>query len=615
MNFLVIILFSLCRFGFGEQNSHFSNEYSQYQKYLSFSQFQTSEFYPAASKCENGNRDKFFWQCAPMVSVQTSTFNGKPNLFPHWNRSNSAPSCQYRVTQLKSSHLHHPHNSHRTPRNASLDSSDVKSSSLHHQKFLHPISLKISQHSCNDSFTLAKGGSSFYILAEGYFQLVCSIIDLFDNSYEVYCPHIPQHLINDQKNLGTIDHINGCMYITMILDFEHYDAYSEYGAMIKPNYRGLNYYLLNREKFCLTSSSHDKKHHTTTSSSTTTPIDSNFNRQEERYKYVFHHSHVISMERELSRGAWRLKQLPSSVEELLTLTSDPHNYDWIWDVSSTPDPHRSNHSSSSNNKIYESPTLEYCYLPQYNHTDEEKRMNLRFIGESHMRHYYDTLVSKIDPVFINTLKPKHSITYYKNYKFDQRVFAIQLANTLDLFADQYRFSICPNEDTMMTMILQTGTWDASWPPQQFMENPQSGKLLLDKLGVLTPTKHNCWKNIKSLLLDVMIAPRCRQRDRHETIENILKCEDSESERNHYMIELFNYYLDQGISKLQKDDYNPNLLYYRTRQVFLPRLLALKYVCVNHLICSKVTDASYEGLIAADGIQRELCSILQHQAME
>lgn len=210
-----------------------SNEYHQYQQYLSISTFNTTEFFPAATKCEKGNRDRFFLFCAPRVVNQVMSFQDKPNLVPHWTRSFPLPSCSYNITQA--SVKPHQHTSHRSSNNTSHTAS---------QGLLTPIYLKIHQHSCKDNFKQLLGGSSFYVLAEGYFQLTCSVVDYFNNHYDVFCPHVPSYLIHDEAALRTIDALDGCLRVTMILDFEHFDAYSESGTMVHPLYQELNYMLL-----------------------------------------------------------------------------------------------------------------------------------------------------------------------------------------------------------------------------------------------------------------------------------------------------------------------------------------------------------------------------------
>lgn len=118
----------------------------------------------------------------------------------------------------------------------------------------------INQKSCNSSSILLdtiKGGASFTIHASNVYHLVsCSVRDTFDGSYEVLCslPRVPS--INGREfhrvhSSGMAD----CFYLTISLDFEHFDAFSEaYGY-----YLPIDYHIVNNQKICFSHYASSKK--------------------------------------------------------------------------------------------------------------------------------------------------------------------------------------------------------------------------------------------------------------------------------------------------------------------------------------------------------------------
>jgi hypothetical protein len=565
-----------------------SYEYLQYEKFRAFSPFDHKEFFHLADGCENGKKEKMF-QCSSNVFSRIQQSNPDANGNPHWNRTdsiiNQKPSCRYSIDQIHSS-----------------------SSS-----FMSSIQLKITRSHCQDGFTQLPGGSSFYILAEGLFQLMCTITDHFDNSYSVVCPHIPFFLQNDHPTLETLRNTQGCMHITIILDYEHYDAFSEFGSYSGQVYPQLEVFLLNREKYCWKETTADH------------PVHHNHHSL-----YSFHLPPPSIGERSLSNGAWKLKDsilpIPVTAEELLTLAKNYSSYQWIWEI---------NESNNVNkNRYIETKNFQSCYPSSSSssvvdqNNENNNKMEFRFIGESHMRFYYDYILSLLYPEFIASLKPKHAETYHENYLFDLRVFTTHMTDFLSILTDDL-FRKKPEEVLHnTTMLFQTGAWDLSyWPLRQIMENSNEGPYFKDKMLSLFTTddqkkKDMTEKHLWMMWIDIMPYPRCRERDRVPEERQLNECINARNARNNYAIQATNDYFEsflvekiiqppqQNQQQEKKVIVSPHFRILQSRRMILPRLLSLNYVCGNHLICSKATEFSQEGVIAAEAIQRELCEILQ-----
>jgi hypothetical protein len=514
------------------------------------------------------------FECASNVYWRIQQSNPGANSNPHWNRTKTVidqkPSCRYSIDQIHSS-----------------------SSS-----FMSSVQLKITQSHCQDDFTQLSGGSSFYILAEGLFQLMCSIADHFDNSYSVVCPHIPFFLQNDHPTLETLRNAQGCMYITIILDYEHYDAFSEFGTYAGQYYKPLEIFLLNREEFCWKES------------------------EQLEQGYSFHFPPPSIGERSLSNGAWKLKDsilpIPVTAEELLTLAKNYSNYQWIWEI---------NESNNVNkNRYIETKNFQSCYpssSSSSSSSEVNKLLEFRFLGESHMRHYYDYMISRMYPEFIASLKPKHGETYHENYLFDLRAFCTHMTDFVVLLTNDLLKKSDTQEVKNVTMLLQTGAWDlAYWPLRQILENSNEGPYFKEQMLSLFVKDSKKVDFVKShfwmLWIDIMLYPRCVERDRVMDEKTIHGCLQAKQSSNNYVIEVANQYFESFLldnilpSEGSKGGItaSPHFRMLHSRKMYYPRLLSLKYVCVMHMMCGRATDYSEEGEVATEAIQRELCEILQ-----
>lgn len=80
------------------------------------------------------------------------------------------------------------------------------------------VTFSIVQYNCSSQFNRSLGGSSIDVKAEfGAYTTICAVHDLFTNHYTVTCS-LPAYYANESKL---------CINITAILDYEHFDAFSD----------------------------------------------------------------------------------------------------------------------------------------------------------------------------------------------------------------------------------------------------------------------------------------------------------------------------------------------------------------------------------------------------
>jgi len=171
--------------------SHASN-LNQYERYASLSNFDGSRFYAAASNCDYDT----LWTWANRCCAQATNdalFSNASNSLPHWPRPEiyTESACAYRWE---------------VPSGTGIKPD-----------------LVIYQENCSKNYSKSLGGSSFHIIARGDFLGQCEIRDLFDNSYHVFC-----HVSSEK-----------CFNVSITLDFEHFDAYAELGALFGRQYNPL----------------------------------------------------------------------------------------------------------------------------------------------------------------------------------------------------------------------------------------------------------------------------------------------------------------------------------------------------------------------------------------
>lgn len=598
-----ILVFSL--------GSSLGNYLEQFQRYLEGSSFNASSFYADIQECEL--MKKPIWLCAKQTYERVIKENTLMNKGFPWKRQDSRnPNCFYEIQQIMT-----------TPQ----------------EPFIH---LRVRQSNCSRPTFAGKtsflGGSSFHILSEGLYQLSCNYYDRFNNFYDVICHLHPSFLPPSEKvfKQDLLTDPAACTLITMILDFEHYDAYNEFTASFQSPAKPLEYFLLDRQPFCMLRSISElnplrnasfpspnsrSDHHNVLPASSENEMVS--------VAALLRASQQLNYDDDIIvNGVWKLKTSPKSISHLFSLASDPHNYDWKWQLDLLP-PSPTNEALQS--KL--SRSFKQC-IGFSGQRFSEYSNYYYFGGESHLRYGWDYFVESLDPSFISTLGVKHNSSQYGNLQSLTRTFMTQLNDFISFTCQRINNEHAKGSNT--TLILQTGTWDITyWPLRAILENPRSSGLLLQTLQQVL-SKNNgksCYDRIPQLVwLDTVLYPYCKQRDRSdETPEHQSACTKNRMGRNNYAILALNQYMEKKLQEMiqtiQLNDTSSlslvvskmdvsKLRVIPTRNIFLPRLLVVKYVCKNHYLCRELNEegktvvkssSSKEGIIAVEAIKRAICA--------
>jgi hypothetical protein len=567
--------------------SHNGNDLKQYKKYRhQISNYTTGEdYFPGVTACEKAPPNSC-WACRNGFFGRMNVSHSETNSLIHWEKTVpwNESSCQYQVKQIETS-------------------------------FSFPaIHLRITQYSCSDSFHPA-GGSSFYILSEGFFQQICDVEDRFDNSYDVYCPITPPSLhLNTTIHKYIQDSLNNCMYVTIFLDYEHFDAFSEVGnyGNYFHRFRPLDKRLINQQKFCFLPSS----------VSNDNIINNNQHSQEAIFEEQTHPHHQSHHQRDSNKyhrgklwddnlmitGYWMLKHFPKTSEELLELAKNPFNYEWNWWNPSISSSGAEAKSQEESFQTIVSQNLSHCYIKNFE--EPKSPMKVYFLGASHLRYMFDYLIHEAYPDFMSRLNWK--IIYHvlaENYlQYDHKVFNIQLAEFIDHIIDEQTLSHC-NEN--VTFIIEPGTWDISfwWSPRATIENPMASPYLWKIFDYLQ--NNPCAKNFHVIWMEIHPYPRCYQRDRpDETPENLASCFQKQNRNNYAMNALSEYYENYFYHhSYWNNKSSTQFRIIKNSDLLFPRFLVSKYVCDNHYLCPKnLEDRSKEGILQAKMIQIAACQL-------
>ena len=434
------------------------NDYEQYKRYTSLSTFDGSKYYRAASECENDPRNKAIYLCAELLHVAVQK-ESVINTIPHWNRTDGVMTCNYEVEQRFSSAT--------TSENGGAITDNAY------------VWLRIMQSNCSNKYPLSLGGSSFDVIAAGNQLEACEVIDNFDDTYDVYCPSrstakllyhqaaamasfsppstsiatassgMPHHTAH-ASNAHFLQH--GCLNVSITLDFEHFDAYSERGTYYEHMWTIIRHVLVNNRRFCRFPQHHNHRQH--------------HQHQHQLTHVTPSYSLDVAIREEafrMSLGNWKKKRpdtsSTSSSSSLSASSSPPLAL--LFDESSP--------QSRANFSYQESLTWEWewetdgGFLDRVNFTNCLKKRNVILVGESHMRYNWDAMVMDLkDEVareHLKSLDRKHDSSEVDLLKFEHVLFAKHLGKKIDYFCDKVEKE---NFSQNFTIVLQTGAWDMTF---------------------------------------------------------------------------------------------------------------------------------------------------------
>jgi hypothetical protein len=508
------------------------NTYAVYEAYQSRSTFDGSTFYSQASSCEShtGLKWNALTWCVEALTVNTMK-KSATNKDDHWQRPKGAnqTSCSYALQNFTTPH-------------------DIKGKRV--------FSFQIVQSNCTSSWPLAKGGSSFDVVAAGNTLRNCAVVDLFDDTYRVNCP------------LGRNGVPHSCENISVTLNFEHYDAFAERGAYYERQYNPLGVSIAQSLRHCLPAGP-------TSSEVPPNPRD------------------IIDSKARLLRapgeGVWRLKSslTSKSTPEIApaagsaaslgnaTLVSDSINntyevnsqFKWIWH-------HR---------------------MPPVNLRRCLEQQRVIMIGASHCRYNWDDMAitafpELAKPVFKKTIR-HHMNLKFGDFEFMFAFFAKEVGPMLKGICDEALV-----KKSNYTVVFQIGSWDSTfWPAQQFISNPLSASSVIKELNNVLD--RGCGEYISFVWVQQVPYPNCLV-GRPDGTGMSEKCADERRARNNHKISLMNIFFERELRQLYANRSSSALSSpssasasssFRLQivpafEIISPRLPYSEYVCNNHYLC-------------------------------
>lgn len=559
-----------------------------------------------ANFCEGRNRYDLE-KCAN--NLAHSIFNEhKADSLPLWNRSDTASignlSCSYEVFQQATV--------------ISLNNLLRDNVALH---------LRILQANCSDSFPRSKGGTSFEVVFKGNRLVNCEVVDLFDNTYDVYCPsryeiHLAtHHQFGSQSSVGleiksyvrsevVLEHFfnNGCADVAITVDYENFDAFAIQGNNIlndarcwKPLRKQIE---VSTRQYCIETVSGDLQ-----------TFKDNHNGEDQallNHKHTHHMYKRKAAVTKMSMGHWKLNTsvslyhpdednnrefLKGYYTKLYTVSSGnflevngDRDVKWAWEWSHDVD-----------------------YLNRVNIMDCLATSRVIIIGESHSRYNWDSIVMSMPTPdakkFLATLARKHPETEYSNLEYQEVYFARNMAHSIDSICDY----IIDKKDTRnFTIVLQWGAWDETyWPIDYILKDRRSAQYLVEMLKFTS--SRACFSQLSFIFLsNVPYFLDC------ETNGTVIESEPSwrasktcdyfRGCRNTYKGAAVNEYFERQVLELNL----PRYQYIDAYSILAARLPFKEYVCANHFMCREDNNADIVlstpgGAVVAEAIKRAICN--------
>jgi len=590
---IFICLLMYCAHAFEHFSANHSNNYRQYARYTSKSDFFSLYFYPNASVCED------FVAGNPSASKQTNAYycldrktmatrwDYPINEKPHWNRTDGVAACRYNVTQVRPRPIRH---------------ASIRGGEAFHPSMIH---LRIVQHDCSASYEESLGGSSFDAIAWANQLEVCDVVDRFDDTYDVYCPsrrtalhfHQQQH---QQLKLGKEDSSSthadtdeqakaqgvmasnasfnlvvpflrdGCLNVTIILDYEHFDAFSERGTLYEHAWKMIRQPLIENAQYCLLA--HNNNNPPPFPALALAPFPETLPRSHPEANNLALQLADAAL---VTDGMWVLES-PQFLADL-----SAQGIDYIGD--------------RSNNSYFQSIAYKWEWkvdggmMDRLNFVDCLAERRTIMVGESHMRYNWDSiaLMDLNDEGIKNMvagLDRKHGDVNTILLDLEHRLFAKNMANSIDEICDKVEMLQKQRKPSNTTLIVQTGMWDFTfWSAQKFIEYKDSARKMLDAIAFskIRP----CSSDMQIIYVSIPPYPHCQlERSVGCPKPDRQDCIDARSGRNNYAVDAANEFIKHELLKINY----PNLQYVDSIHAIVPRLMFAEYACRNHFMVTPLS---------------------------
>lgn len=487
-------------------------------------------------------------------------------------------------------------------------------------------------HSCKTSYfesnSKFKGGASFDIHASNIFHMVnCEVEDNFDDSYEVFCPlsktlnthhnsHLNQAVV--QNNAKVANHHThktttrdispcSCFALSIILDYEHFDAFSEFDY----NYGrpALNHIIIDDDDMCVCNNG------TVTQSNSDSNASINFKHSQvkELISDIANSVKLTSNQdpRDVANGkrstfssAWirRLGEPASAspVEDKNNwglysgrkhLVAKDHpgnckddkwgNFDYAW--------------TGSGNTF---PTKDK-FLAYFSNTSIQVT---RIVGESHARYMWDIYYYfYYGEDKLEQLDRKHgtmsSADGIPALHFSPMYFSTDAADYISTPALKCVPSAAGHEkDPANVVVVQGGAWDL-WitPVRNVIRNPNSMTHLVKAIKDWANNSCSVEYNQNRLIyISTQPTPRCPKGN--------FECEGGRGYRNNYAIAALDQYVQRELIQTRSDIIH----YIDASRIILPKNRFVSSSCNLHYLChvsGKDMQFSQAGLALAGEVLR------------
>jgi hypothetical protein len=447
---------------------------------------------------------------------------------------------------------------------------------------INNLYLTILQYDCqNEIDKIIVGGSNFEVIYDKRDSesdlFMCNVIDLLNSSYHVQCPiHFPirRRKPNGYHQHGIIkDDImsrpNKCINITILLDYEHYQAISPC-QLLTSEVSFLRHPILPYTEFCTNDMPQSLEYSTQISnklpsqetswlssiknlisnSGSRDPVEPNV------HSYTFYD------------GMWvkASHSTPISSLQLVSNASTPEarSYVWRWHVPSN--------------------TVRYKRIPDVlSSTDIQQCLqshNIEFIGDSHSRYLWDKLLIQLYGEKTFTLLD-NSILGVSMEKIKYRLsrFGPELAKGINYYIDDLEMNSSRVSERFV-VVLHTGFWDAYISPlHQFVFSPDSLNAIITALHRLKSSKISNYVTViwtTTVPLPPFICP---------FNSSSFICPFGQiSFRNNYAIRSMNHHIEISLRQIEL----PRLRVVRSFDILAPRAQRFpdEVVCNNHYFCRK-----------------------------
>ena len=563
-----------------------SNYLEVFRRYEEISTFDPGDFYKQATTCEHHGGlqwTKLTW-CIEALTANTQKRNISSEKH-HWTRplqpgpKANVTSCSYSL------------------RNYKLNKGELY------------FTFEIVQANCTAEWY--KGGSSFEITATGDVQKLCSVKDNFDNTYMVTCnmrllnhllvgkgnewsarqrqryltevmPPLEPSITAERRESTSMGFRSTCTNITIRLDFEHFDAFSERAAYYERQFAPLQIVIADNVPLCPEAAS----------------------------------TSTAGREMYQAKNATGMVVHGDGIEAVGVGM-------WVNSIYVANDSARSSTSSSSSDSSGGDSGSKFVWrwqhaVPVIDLTACLTRQRVVMMGASHCRYNWDALAlaafpAEAKPVFAK-LPRHHMAMKFHQFEFQFLFFSREYAPAMRKVCDD---ALATKNN--VTLLIQPGSWDSTfWPAQQFIHNPESVPSMMGEIRNMM--ERGCGNYISFVWVQQVPYPNCLVHvpdgNAHNSTDH---CADERRARNNQKISLMNAYIERELRKLHAHYRNSSLSSSSAMRlqivpaydIIAPRLQYGEYVCNNHFLCRYENDDTMAGQTAAglavlETVRRAVC---------